>query len=68
MKHLVRFVTNWRLELILAAVILSLGTTVNAQPDYIDWCSDSPVLSYFEPANSCMGSASDCYMCVVWAQ
>lgn len=67
MKNFVRFVTHWRVELVLAAMVLSLTTPINARPIGADWCSDNPVLSYFEPANTCMGSASDCYMCVVWA-
>jgi hypothetical protein len=72
MRHIARFmttrfVTNWRVELILAAMVLSLGTTTHAQLTGADWCSDVPVMSYFDAANLCMGDPSDCYMCVVWA-
>jgi hypothetical protein len=68
MKHVARFVVNWRVELILMAMVLSLGTTVRAQLTGADWCSDVPVMSYFAGANLCMGDASDCYLCVVWAR
>jgi hypothetical protein len=66
MKHLVRFVTNWRMELTLAATILSLGTTSHAQWAGATWCSDEPVYTYQPEANLCMGEAGDCYSCVVW--
>lgn len=66
MKHIARLVTNWRVEMILMAMVLSLGATARAQTIAADWCSDVPVLTYTEEVNLCMGDSSDCYMCVVW--
>ena len=68
MKQIARFVTNWRTELILMAMVLSLGATARAQAIGADWCSYVPVLTYTEAVNLCMGDPSDCYMCVVWMQ
>lgn len=65
MASIVKCVKNWRVELVLAAMVLSLGTTVRAQYTGADWCSDGPVLSYTSEVNLCMGDASDCYLCVV---
>ena len=47
MKYFARFVTHWRVELVLMAMVLSLGTTMRAQLFAADWCSDVPVMSYF---------------------
>lgn len=68
MKYVVRFVKNWRVELVLVATILSLGTTARAQDTMLaTWCSDVPVMDYFAQANACMGDPGGCYLCVVWA-
>lgn len=66
MKHIARFVTTWRVELILLAMVLSAVTTTRAQAIGATSCSEVPVLSYEPQVNLCMGNASDCYMCVVW--
>ena len=66
MANILRFVKNWRVELVLAAMVLSLGTTIRAQFIAAEWCSEVPVMSYSPAANLCLGDPSDCYMCVVW--
>ena len=66
MASIARFVNNWRVELVMAAMVLSLGTTIKAQAVAAEWCSDVPVLGYEPQINLCAGDPSDCYMCVVW--
>lgn len=68
MKYLVRFVTHWRVEVVLAAMVLTLGTTMRAQTYSAVWCSEEAVLSYDSEINLCLGAATDCYMCIVWAR